>query len=60
MRDAERVPENNVGILDSSIAVCDPFGDATRRLAGRLWDVPARWAQLVVGVWPKSQLKVKD
>ena len=54
MRDAERVPEDNVGILDAGFTICYPFWDATRGLAGRLRNVPARWTQLVVGVFTSS------
>jgi hypothetical protein len=33
MRDAKCVPEDNVGIVDRGVAVGDPFGDASGRLA---------------------------
>jgi hypothetical protein len=46
----ERVPEYNISVLDDGIAVCNPFWDTTGRLARCLWDMPACWVQLIIGV----------
>jgi len=51
MRDAEGVPDYDVGVVDGRVAVGDPFGDAARWLAGGLGHVSAGGTGLVVGVW---------
>ena len=49
MRDAERMPEDNVGVLDALVAVIsDPFWQSFAGLAGCLRDVTACWVELVV------------
>lgn len=51
MRDAERVPEHDVGVVDAGVAVLfDPFWQAGGGDAGGLGDVSACGVQLVVFV----------
>jgi hypothetical protein len=50
MRDAESVPKNNVGILNGSVAIRNPFRYAAGGLSRGLWDMPACWIQLVVRI----------
>ena len=51
MRDAEGVPEDDVGIVDGGVAVRDPLGNTTRGLARGLRNVAAGGENLVVVVW---------
>ena len=49
MRDAERMPEDDVRVLNVFVGVLgDPFGQALGGLAGRLGHVAARGVELVV------------
>lgn len=52
MRDAEGVPEDDVGVVDG-LGGCggDPGGEALRGGAARLRDVPAGGVDFVVGVF---------
>lgn len=50
VRDAEGVPEHDVGVVDGGVFVGDPLGDAAGGLAGGLWDVPAGRVDLLVVV----------
>lgn len=51
MRDAEGVPEDDVGIFDAFVAVrCDPSWQTLRRFAGGLRDMAASGVDLVVVV----------
>ena len=51
MREAEGMPEDDVGIVEVAVWICsDPGGDALRWLARGLWDVAAGRVDLVVGV----------
>jgi len=51
MRDAECVPEHDVGVVDTGVAVGDPFGDSARGLARGLGDVPSGGEDLLVVVF---------
>jgi hypothetical protein len=57
VRDAEGVPEDDVGIVDGGVAVRDPFRDAAGRLPRCLGDVAAGGEDLVVVVWEVLELK---
>ncbi len=49
MRDAEGVPEHDVGVFDVFVRVRgDPFGETEGGLAGGLGDVSAGGVELVV------------
>ncbi len=57
MRDAECVPEHNVGIVNRSVAVGNPFGDTAGRLAGCLGDVAACGEDLFIVVYEMLEVK---
>ena len=50
MRDAEGVPEDDVGVVDRGLAIGDPFGNTPRGFARGLGHVPAGGVELVVGI----------
>lgn len=50
VRDAERVPQHHVCVLDRLCAVADPLRQAHRGLARSLRDVAASWPKLVIRI----------
>lgn len=50
MRNAKRVPEHNIGILDRCVAICDPFGQPRAGLARCLRYVASGGVELIVRV----------
>lgn len=50
MRDAECVPEYDIGVFDVGAGIFEPFWDASGGGTGGLRDVATGWRGLVVGV----------
>ena len=50
MGDAERVPENDISVVDGGVPIGDPFWDTFGWLAGCLGNVAAGWVELFVVV----------
>lgn len=48
MGDAECVPENNIGVVDGSVAIGDPFGNTFGGLTRGLRDMAASGENLVI------------